>query len=99
MVKLTYLVTSFVQSRAHYTGYIPYTGGFPFYDGLPPTNPILKRYDMSDIHSDISLPVYFPFENDNTISKQNEIQVKCTVNADSRSLSQHHKSLQTLRHK
>ena len=79
--------TSFVQSRAYYAGYIPYTGGFLFYDGLPPTNPILKRY-MSNIHCDISLLVYFPLENDSTISKQNEIQVECTVNADSESLSQ-----------
>ena len=27
-------ITSFVQSRAHCVGYIPYTGGFLFYDGL-----------------------------------------------------------------
>ena len=74
-------ITSSVQSRAHYVGYIPYTGGFLFYDGLPPTNPILKTYDISNIHGDISLLVYFPLENDSTISKQNEIQ--CTVNADS----------------
>ena len=81
-------ITTFVQSRAHYVGYIPYTGGFLFYDGLPPTNPILKTYDMSNIHGDISLLVYFPLENDCTISKQNEIQVECTVNADSELLSQ-----------
>ena len=81
-------ITAFVQSRAHYVGYIPYTGGFLFCDGLPPTNPILKRCDISNIHGDISLLVYFPLENDNYISKQNEIQVECTVNADSGSLSQ-----------
>ena len=81
-------ITSFVQSHAYYVGYIPYTGGFLFYNGLPPTNPILKRYDMTNIHGDISLLVYFPVENDNTISKQNEIQVECTVNADSEPLSQ-----------
>ena len=81
-------ITSFVQSRAHYVGYIPCTGGFLFYDGLPPTNPILKRYDMSNIHGDISHLVYFPLENDSTFSKQNEIQVECTVNADSEPLIQ-----------
>ena len=36
----------------------------------------------------ISLLVYFPLENDSTISKQNEIRVECIVNADSESLSQ-----------
>ena len=43
---------------------------------------------MSNIHGDISHLVYFPLENNSTISKQNEIQVECTINADSESLSQ-----------
>ena len=81
-------IASFVQSRAHYVGYIPHTGGFLFYVDLPPTNPTLKRNGMSNIHGDISLLVYFPLENNSTICKQNEVLVKCTVNEDSESLSQ-----------
>ena len=56
-------VTSFVQSRQHYVGYIPINDGYLFYDGLPSESPVLKKYSMSRIHGDISLLVFFPMDN------------------------------------
>ena len=56
-------VTSYVQIRRHYVGYIPNNDVFLFYDGLPSSNPVLKKYSMSRIHGDISLLVYFPVDN------------------------------------
>ena len=61
-------ITSYVEFRKHYVGYITYTGGHLFYDGLPSTNPTLKKYQMPNLHGDASLLVYFPLENVSHVS-------------------------------
>ena len=61
-------VTSFVASRGHYVGYIAEKDGYLFYDGLPSNNPILKKYNMTRIHGDISLLCYFPLDNIYSVS-------------------------------
>ena len=50
-------ITSNVEFRKHNVGYITYTGGYLFYGGLPSTNPTLKKYPMSNLHGDASLPL------------------------------------------
>ena len=41
-------------------GYVAIEGGFLFYDGLPATKPVLKRYGMQLIHGDIFSFGLFP---------------------------------------
>ena len=56
-------VTSFVQRRQHFVGYISLENNrILFYDGLPVTNPTLQIYPRADIQGDISLLVYFPYD-------------------------------------
>ena len=51
--------------QATLCGVVAIAGGFLFYDGLPATKPVLKRYGMQRIHGDISLLVYFPLDSMN----------------------------------
>ena len=47
-------ITSYVESRRHYVGYILHNGHFLYYDGIPSTNPVFERYHGKDIEGDIT---------------------------------------------
>ena len=62
-------LTSLVERRGHYVGYIFDKDIFLFHDGLPETKPVLITYIMSKIHGDISLLVYFHVNTNNNGDK------------------------------
>lgn len=61
-------ITSYVNQRKHYVGYIVNNENFLFYDGIPSDNPVLKTYSLRDIEGDISLLCFFPCD-----GKSNEL--------------------------
>ena len=62
-------ITSYVESRRHYVGYILHNGHFLYYDGIPATNPGLGRYHGKYIEGDISLLCCFPCEKRDRVVK------------------------------
>ena len=51
-------ITSYVESRRHYVGYILHNCHFLYYNGTPAANPVLERYHGKYIEGDISLLCY-----------------------------------------
>ena len=73
-------LTSFVERRGHYVGYIFDKDIFLFHDGLPETKPVLKTYIMSQIRRDISLLVYFHVNTNNNGDKNtNDVMSESSV--------------------
>ena len=63
-------VTSYVTNRTHYVGYISLNeNDFLFYDGLPSSKPVLRKYQDKTIEGDLSLLCYFPLNNLNVSTK------------------------------
>ena len=55
---------AYVADRSHYVEYICDTNNqILFYDGLPSLSPVLRAYPQNAIYGEISLLVYFPYEN------------------------------------
>ena len=65
-------ITSYVHHRRHYVGYIFHNGYFLYYDGIPSSNPVLKKYEGNDIEGDISFLCYFPCD-DNSVEIKPEV--------------------------
>ena len=53
-------ITSYVEDRRHYVGYVVKENSFLFYDGLPSAKPVLRRHVGQSLDGDISLLIYFP---------------------------------------
>ena len=65
-------ITSYVHHRRHYVGCILHNGYFLYYDGIPSSNPVLKKYEGNDIEGDITLLCYFPCD-DNSVEIKPEV--------------------------
>ena len=53
-------ITSYVEDRRHYVGYVVNENYFLFYDGLPSAKPVLKKHVGNHLDGDVSLLIYFP---------------------------------------
>ena len=74
-------ITSYVEDRRHYVGYVVKENYFLFYDGLPSAKPVLRRHVGKNLDGDISLLIYFPCDQiDMPASKLKEIATEemCT---------------------
>ena len=73
--------TAYVADRSHYVGYICDTNNqILFYDGLPSLSPVLRAYPQNAIYGEISLLVYFPYENglkQDNVSNFSDSKINC----------------------
>ena len=74
-------ITSYVEDRRHYVGYVVKENYFLFYDGLPSAKPVLTRYVGKKLDGDISFLIYFSCDQiDMSTSKLKEVTTEemCT---------------------
>ena len=82
-------ITSYVHHRRHYVGYILHNGYFLYCDGIPSSNPVLKKYEGNGIEGNISLLCYFPCDDISyDVNITNEVEF-CFADNDHANNEQH----------